>query len=221
MVYRQTERTMERNALRRKQILTAARKMFSAYGYEKTTMNRIVKKAGTSIGNCYYYFPDKEALLMEIIKDIIDQIWCIADDTAEAISSGVQKLANILYESAVIMMENEETARLMIIGQSVAPVRRTMFEIFRKRIQKLVNDNPSLNRSGNIELELYAVHGAIMGFLDRMRSGDIRCQPHEIGIYLTRWNLQALDFPREDIEASLRSLESLAGRKKQAGKYQK
>lgn len=45
------------------QIMEAAWELFLDKGYEKTTVNDIIKKAGTSKGGFYYYFKAKEELL--------------------------------------------------------------------------------------------------------------------------------------------------------------
>jgi AcrR family transcriptional regulator len=40
-------------------------RLFGEAGYEKTTMRAIASAAGLSVGNAYYYFPSKEALVTE------------------------------------------------------------------------------------------------------------------------------------------------------------
>jgi AcrR family transcriptional regulator len=44
-------------------ILEAAAAEFAAVGYEAATTNAIARRAGTSIGSLYQFFPNKEALL--------------------------------------------------------------------------------------------------------------------------------------------------------------
>lgn len=47
----------------KQEILDAAWELFDKNGYEKTTVNDIIKKANTSKGGFYYYFKAKEELL--------------------------------------------------------------------------------------------------------------------------------------------------------------
>jgi hypothetical protein len=47
-------------------ILYAAMRLFSEQGYEATTTNKIAKLAGVSIGSLYHYFPNKNAILLEL-----------------------------------------------------------------------------------------------------------------------------------------------------------
>jgi len=53
----------EERANLRQEILDAAWELFDKNGYEKTTVNEIIKKANTSKGGFYYYFKAKEELL--------------------------------------------------------------------------------------------------------------------------------------------------------------
>jgi AcrR family transcriptional regulator len=48
----------------RTRILTAALALFRRKGFEQTTMREIAEEAGVSLGNAYYYFESKEALVM-------------------------------------------------------------------------------------------------------------------------------------------------------------
>ena len=50
----------------KQEILEAAFELFNKNGYEKTTVNEIIKKANTSKGGFYYYFKAKEELLNSI-----------------------------------------------------------------------------------------------------------------------------------------------------------
>ena len=50
-------------------ILEASAHVFSEYGYEKASTNKIAKKAGVSIGSLYQYFPDKDAIISALIED--------------------------------------------------------------------------------------------------------------------------------------------------------
>ncbi len=56
------ERKEREKEKRRQQILTAAKKVFSEKGYNKTTMEDIAKKAELSPGTLYLYFKNKEEL---------------------------------------------------------------------------------------------------------------------------------------------------------------
>lgn len=52
---------------KRAQIIAAARRLFLADGYEATGMARIAAEAGVAPNTLYWYFADKDALLIEIL----------------------------------------------------------------------------------------------------------------------------------------------------------
>lgn len=56
-----------RAELTRERILAAAAHVFADYGYAGGTTNRIAERAGMSIGALYQYFPNKDALLVELM----------------------------------------------------------------------------------------------------------------------------------------------------------
>jgi AcrR family transcriptional regulator len=49
-------------------IVTAAARILSRDGYEKTNVNHVAELAGVSIGSLYQYFPSKEALVAEVAR---------------------------------------------------------------------------------------------------------------------------------------------------------
>ena len=53
----------------RVRILEAARATFAAHGYAAGTTNRIAAAAGLSVGSLYQYFPNKDAILVELVDD--------------------------------------------------------------------------------------------------------------------------------------------------------
>lgn len=56
----------------RKSIFNSAIKLFHEEGYEETTINDIVNKAGTSKGSFYTYFNSKSDVIVEQFKEIDD-----------------------------------------------------------------------------------------------------------------------------------------------------
>lgn len=62
---------MEPNGTKKQHIIEAALKRFSHFGINKTTMSEIAEDIAVSKANLYYYFPDKTALVIEVIKHLI------------------------------------------------------------------------------------------------------------------------------------------------------
>ncbi|WP_314173936.1 TetR/AcrR family transcriptional regulator [Streptomyces winkii] len=62
-----------RAELTRERILTAAAHVFAEYGYAAGTTNRIAERARISIGSLYQYFPNKDAILAELLLRHLDR----------------------------------------------------------------------------------------------------------------------------------------------------
>ncbi|MGW6932639.1 TetR/AcrR family transcriptional regulator [Lentzea sp. NPDC054927] len=62
-----------RAELTRDRILTAAAHVFSEHGYAAGTTNRIAEHARISIGSLYQYFPNKDAILAELLVRHVDR----------------------------------------------------------------------------------------------------------------------------------------------------
>ncbi|MET8685428.1 TetR/AcrR family transcriptional regulator [Streptomyces sp. NPDC004732] len=61
-----------RAELTRERILDAAAHVFAEYGYAAGTTNRIAERARVSIGSLYQYYPNKDAILVELLIRHLD-----------------------------------------------------------------------------------------------------------------------------------------------------
>ncbi|MET9193784.1 TetR/AcrR family transcriptional regulator [Streptomyces olivaceus] len=61
-----------RAELTRERILDAAAHVFGEYGYAAGTTNRIAERARVSIGSLYQYYPNKDAILAELVTRHLD-----------------------------------------------------------------------------------------------------------------------------------------------------
>ncbi|WP_312182276.1 TetR family transcriptional regulator [Arthrobacter sp.] len=57
----------------RQRLVETATALFRAQGYERTTMRGIAEKAGVSVGNAYYYFDSKDAIVAELYRSLQDE----------------------------------------------------------------------------------------------------------------------------------------------------
>lgn len=53
----------------RSNILSAARRLFNAQGFEQVTMRHIASGAGVGVGNVTYYFPHKQDIVAALMDD--------------------------------------------------------------------------------------------------------------------------------------------------------
>ncbi|MNW31320.1 putative HTH-type transcriptional regulator YfiR [compost metagenome] len=65
-------RVVKEHEERRNEILDAAEALFLTKGYDKTTINDILRSIGIAKGTFYYYFTSKEAVLDAMVKRVVD-----------------------------------------------------------------------------------------------------------------------------------------------------
>jgi AcrR family transcriptional regulator len=67
------EDDMTKGERRKQELLKIAYEMFLSKGYENTSVDEIIEKAGIAKGTYYYYFPSKEQTLEEVIDMMLDE----------------------------------------------------------------------------------------------------------------------------------------------------
>lgn len=76
--------------------------MFTAYGYERGTTNRIAAGADLSIGSLYQYFPNKDAILLELAARHLDMgIAAVRDRSRAGLSASLEEAVGELVAAAV------------------------------------------------------------------------------------------------------------------------
>ena len=79
----------ERGERRVAELLEAAASEFAEVGYDAATMKAIAKRAGTSIGAVYQYFPNKEALASALRTQYVNEIeehWAKLEEATAGLS---------------------------------------------------------------------------------------------------------------------------------------
>lgn len=87
---------MTKGERRKQDLLTIAYEMFSQIGYENTSVDMIIEKAGIAKGTYYYYFESKEQTLEEVIGMILDTETEKALELKKADMPAPQKLVAII-----------------------------------------------------------------------------------------------------------------------------
>ncbi|MBX3082298.1 MAG: TetR/AcrR family transcriptional regulator [Anaerolineae bacterium] len=87
--------------LRKRQILESALAVFSEKGLERASMDDIVRASGLSKGTLYWYFENKEALTVAVVKFVFDQFITAANALvlASAALPPEQRLRALITES--------------------------------------------------------------------------------------------------------------------------
>jgi len=92
---------------RRSEILQKAQELFYEYGYNKTSVNMIIKSMNISKGAFYHYFSSKENLLDSLADQLSDGIKKKIQSVIENDKfNAIEKLNQVYYESGSFKVKN-------------------------------------------------------------------------------------------------------------------
>ncbi|MFJ5838760.1 TetR/AcrR family transcriptional regulator [Streptomyces shenzhenensis] len=104
-----------RAELTRERILTAAAHVFGEYGYAAGTTNRIAERARISIGSLYQYFPNKDAILAELLVRHIERgTWTQADQLDLSAGSLEATVRTLVRDAIDNHRDDPQLLRIMI-----------------------------------------------------------------------------------------------------------
>lgn len=114
-------------------ILDAARKRFAYYGFSKVTMDEIAADVGLGKASLYYYFPTKEKLFEEVLRQeknqFVSNIQSLIDTSAPP--------SDVLREYALKRIQHfRELANLRALQFQQSPETRSSFFQLYKEFQE-------------------------------------------------------------------------------------
>jgi len=81
----------------RAQIVDVARKIFTRYGFKKTTMEEIAAASRKGKSSIYYYFPGKEEIFKAVVEKEAGELRVQLDKTIQLDSSPLEKLKAYIF----------------------------------------------------------------------------------------------------------------------------
>ena len=97
----------------RSRILEAAELEFDEQGYAGASMRSIVRRAGTSLGNIYRYYPNKEALFLSIVEPVLDR--CM-DQTGTLFAVTLSEVERNVEQMVDFVAEHSRVFRIVQSG---------------------------------------------------------------------------------------------------------
>ena len=105
---------MNKKQERRNQMVTAAHKLFAQEGFEKATMQRVADEANVGVATLFRYFPHKEALIIEVVKRIIEKQVPYFEEIYAVNKPGIEKVDDVLTTYIrFIFEENQASIKLL------------------------------------------------------------------------------------------------------------
>ncbi|WP_018661630.1 TetR/AcrR family transcriptional regulator [Heyndrickxia acidiproducens] len=97
---------------RKMQIVSAAEKSFSAFGYKATTMDQVAKLAGVGKGTIYTFFKNKEELLNYIMENLIADMKQAAEQAIDEHLSFIENVHRALYDMLEFRLKHKLAIKL-------------------------------------------------------------------------------------------------------------
>ncbi len=131
----------EKDVSRREQIIRSASLLFETKGFDGTTIDDIVRAAGIAKGTFYIYFPNKEELLTQVIRRLIEETMEQLEEKLEGEKDFFNRLLIKGSEFTRLYLEKTDLLNVMI-GQTVGKphLARHLQEIYRMLADPVVED---------------------------------------------------------------------------------
>jgi AcrR family transcriptional regulator len=155
----------------RQTIQRAALALFSKRGYRDTTLRDIARRARTSVGLTYRYFPSKEAIVLAVYEDLAQAVEAKA---VELPSGTLGARFEAILEMKLSMLAPHREAFGALVGPALDPasevsvaghkstsVRARMLRVFENVVEG-ATDAPSTVPRDDLVAALYVIHLVVL-----------------------------------------------------------
>ena len=113
--------TREREATgTRDKILRSAEKLIGKKGYAQVSVRDNAEDAGVSLGQITYHFSSKDALFMEIVRNLTSSFLEDFNKTPKSRRSGREKAAEILRHSKKALLKSPDKRKMLMYFSNMA-----------------------------------------------------------------------------------------------------
>ncbi|MDG5767226.1 helix-turn-helix domain containing protein [Balneolales bacterium ANBcel1] len=214
MAYRRTAYMEERVSRRKQQMLKAAESLIIEHGYKATTMQDVAKKAGTSIGNVYFYFSNKDEMVMEVIDHLCEEIWSTDDLEKINLSDyphyAIEALDDYLKITAIF--QKKRFAKAILGGATYPGFRDRIIRFFEEKAVTRYSRYSDFYEGIDRELAFSCHFGSVVNVMMKVLKEELDRTPDEVGKFLARWKLQARGLPTETVDRAMSDLDTLINR---------
>lgn len=114
MVYNKTEKILEKQQLRKKKIIKAAKEILSEKEMGNVSIKSIAKRAGIATGTFYLYFADKETLVDMVIQEIYTELLDAIKQGRAQYTNGFDKLQASMEVCIHLFMKERHLAKILL-----------------------------------------------------------------------------------------------------------
>ena len=167
-------------------ILDAAARILVKDGYEGFTTNRVAERAGVSVGSLYQYFPNKESLLVELMRRHMRELESgfeaiLADASDRPLAETVRALIEANVRAHLVDPELHRVLSEEVPHLGALDWRNEFGERCTERVHAVLEQRRSELAVTNLDLAVYlvtgitetAIHDAVASRPHDLRSGAL------------------------------------------------
>jgi AcrR family transcriptional regulator len=122
-------------------IMVAAKKLFFEKGYHATSLRDLAKEIGATTSIIYYYFKNKEELLVRIYEGLFEESIDGLSKIAQSNMPTIEKMAEIIKYHGKFIMVGQPLAKIIFVEESLLPNDYQKLIRDKKRIyNKIIED---------------------------------------------------------------------------------
>ena len=121
--------------VKREAVLRTAAHLFLVHGYQKSSMSLLANQLNITKAALYYYYPNKEEILVECYRAGIADIENILKETSENQGTGLRKLFMYIETYAVAIVAGEFGRCLAMLDETeLSPATRREVRTMKRRL---------------------------------------------------------------------------------------
>lgn len=168
----------KRSKLMARKILDTALKLFCDKGYYNTTTNEIAREAGISVGSLYSYFPDKDTIFLEILKQYHCNFLTVFENIRSEANSSIYKhdkkewlhvlVTYLINLHMPVKTLNRELHALYYTKSEVKTVMDEQTEKIKTYTLEFLKENHDEIMTDNLEVTILLMVDFISSMVDRI-----------------------------------------------------
>ena len=180
-----------RAELTRERILAAAAHVFVEHGYAAGTTNRIAERAGISIGSLYQYFPNKAAILAELLVRHVDRAVSTPADQLDLSAGSLETAVRTLVRDAID--NHRDDPQLLRIMIEEAPVSQELLDTIHRHGELRVGQmRDLLARHPDVRVRDLDTAAELVVFTVEMNTHRLMADPRGIAVESVEHELVAM-----------------------------
>jgi AcrR family transcriptional regulator len=145
-------------------ILQAAFAAFSENGYDKTSMDDIVRRSGLSKGTLYWHFKNKHDLLLATINMVMAEVTQSTEAIVNAEGPAIDRFRRLFNESFDALMTNENLIGLIanfFFQSSQSPeaqqIMRQAYDMYINLLERLIHQGIESDEFRQVDARMVAI----------------------------------------------------------------